>query len=346
MDYVYDWASWASSIPDDSRRKEVLGFVTAALERALKHAIERTGITLTPADLNGVENGVKRTVEEEVSIKVIIRSTAKEVKGGKGDVKSVRAKLNDAKGPTAEQLAALEQASKATHTASKRGAEHTDLTDDGRGGKRQKLNHDEKKDASGSGDRSASPSVSPVTDAKRAKYRQQIFQPRLNHLLKRAGKTMTRGKCANWETARTKLADAGADVKHRNLMLKDFLSGHEKWDGDPEIDPNVELYDYVHGDIKGFAKKVPPNSGGKKKAEGVKKEESPQMEKVGAAIAEAEGFKIEEVQPVSFDDFCHELRDLPLTTAIANVLYSLLVSKSTRLHSAAPRPIRCWSSSA
>lgn len=83
--------------------------------------------------------------------------------------------------------------------------------------------------------------MTPEEEEKRTRYRQQIFMPRLNTVLKKAGKSAARGKCKKWDTVKERLTDAGVDVKHRNMMFRDFHLGYEKWDGDPEIDSNVEL---------------------------------------------------------------------------------------------------------
>src|SRR5277367_5736302 len=65
LDYTYNWATWASEIPDPSRRAEVLQFVGSTMERVLKHGIERRAWP----PLNMEKNGRAGDVEIEVIIK-------------------------------------------------------------------------------------------------------------------------------------------------------------------------------------------------------------------------------------------------------------------------------------
>ena len=293
LDYVYDWAAWAAEIPDPVRRKEVIGSVMGTLERVLKSAITEAGIALGTADLNGTKSGMKKMPEGDVSIQVVIKSAVKEVKGGKG---------RKSEGPTAGQLLALEKASRAIHSSGKRGADEMAQEDNGRDGKRQKVGDSDDEDET----------MSPEDEEKRDRYLQKIFLTRLNFILRKAGTSACRGKCEEWETVRLRLKDAGVDVKHRNMMLNDFFEGYAMWNGDPGIDPNEELAKFARRGFKGLPKKKAATPAAKEKIEAeVKKEDPKPVAEAGAdfdtAIAEAQAFKFDESQPVSFADFYHGL---------------------------------------
>jgi hypothetical protein len=270
LDYVYDWAAWAAEIPNEARRNEVLGWVMKTLEQVLKNGMERTGMILEARDVQGTKNGTKRTLEGEVNIQVIITSSLKEKLGNELNKLAVqKAKDNIAKHkqanqgaaatvpsePTVEQLLAIEQAAQASLKKTKRPASELDEFGAAQDTKRQKVEvtkeskehltttrADVQQESSReSQDRSTSESTTTEDDKKWAQYIQHIFQPRLNHILKRAGQRLGRGKCENWETVRERLTVAGVSVKYRNMMLRDFQHGHEKWDEDNQVDPNVEL---------------------------------------------------------------------------------------------------------
>ena len=272
LDYVYDWAAWAAEIPEPGRRSEVLEFVMRTLERVLKSGMERTGMLLGPNDVKGVKSGLKKTQHGDVNIQVIITSSAKEIAGSQ--LAEQRAKDNlikykqAGKGATADVPSALapelplpiERAPKASLTKGKRLANDMDAHDVVQDAKRQKVadvNPDGEVQAKttstadgqsevqlGKQDKSlpeSMPPLSPAEEDKRARYRQQIFHSRLNHILRKAGKVHNRGKYTKWETVRSRLAEAGVAVKYRNMMFRDFFYGHEAWNGDNHIDPNEEL---------------------------------------------------------------------------------------------------------
>ena len=271
LDYVYNWAAWAAEISNETRRNEVLGWVMKTLEQALKNGMERTGMILEAGDVQGTKNGTKRTLEGEVNIQVTITSSLKEKLGNELNKLAVqRAKDNIAKykqinqgavaaapsEPTVEQLLAIKQTAQASLKRTKRPAGEPDEFGAVQDAKRQKvevakeskegLNTTTKADVQQeslreSQDRSTSESTKTEDDRKWAQYIQHIFLPRLKHILKRAGESLSRGKCRNWETVRERLTAAGVSVKYRNMMLRDFQHGHEKWDGDNQVDPNVEL---------------------------------------------------------------------------------------------------------
>jgi hypothetical protein len=281
LNYVYDWAAWAAEIRDEARRTEVLGWVTRALERVLKEGMERTGMLLTPNDVSGTKSGMKKAPEGEVNIQVIITSSIKEKPVKKLDklamqktndnvAKSNQAKTGVAAGmpsePAPELLVSIEEASKASLMKAKRVANEMDPADVEQDAKRQKLDNEASKNIEApianatdlqqqpttleKFSRSTSESMSPAEEEKRTRYLQQIFQPRVNHILKKAGLSQTRGKCKNWDTVKTRLTEAGVSVKYRNIMLKDFCSGHSAWNGDSSVDPNEELALYAHGGFK------------------------------------------------------------------------------------------------
>jgi hypothetical protein len=280
LDYVYDWAAWAAEIPDPSRRSEVLQSVMSTLERALKSGIERTGIALAPNDVRGTKTGTKKTLEGEVNIQVTITSNVREKAGEIVHKSAVRkAKDNDIKREADDTVATVlasaepapalttpvEEASQAAQTKEKRAASEMDPsrvlpdikrqktdTGDGRGEEKvDTANAVNGNQPDGGQEKLPSGPGSPAPqdgEQKQARYRQQIFQTRLNHILRKAGKVRTRGRCASWETVVARLRDAGVPVKYRNKMLRDFTSGHEAWNGDGSIDPNEELAHFAeHG---------------------------------------------------------------------------------------------------
>ena len=280
LDYVYDWAAWAAGIPDPARRSEVQGFVMKTLERALKDGMERTGITLGPKDVTGTKSGTKTTLEGEVNIRVIITSSVKETTSNKPAAQSAEdnpskheqaetdaAAASVPSEPNPELLQSIEKAAKASFTKKKRPAGdmgHSDKPNGIQDAKRLKTKDreirnkqvkqttaDDKQQGSTLNDEERQShdttlSLSPEEELKKAQYRQQIFQTRLNHILKRAGKVQARGKCSRWDTVKTRLKDAGVRVKYRNIMLNDFHFGYEAWNGDENIDPNEELADFAH----------------------------------------------------------------------------------------------------
>lgn len=279
LDYVYDWAAWAAEIPDPSRRSEALQSVMGTLERVLKSGMERTGVVLVPSDVKGTKNGTKKTLEGEVNIQVIITSNVKERMGKNVDQFAVRIVKDDVwkdkKADTGTAvlvpsesapapLMSIGEDSKAPQTKEKRDANEMGTSDVVQDIKRRKIEDEAaygetKANTTGPANgeylgRQANMLSEPISpmphggEEKQARYRQQIFQPRLNHILKKAGKAQTRGKCAHWETILARLKDAGVGVKYRNRMLRDFASGHEVWDGDNKVDPNEELAYYAeHG---------------------------------------------------------------------------------------------------
>jgi hypothetical protein len=304
LDYVYDWAAWAAEIPDPARRSEVLEFVMRALERVLKSGIERTAMVLGPNDVKGKKSGMKKTLEGDLNIQVIITNNVKDLAGNPVKESAVqRPKDNLAKykyaetvaaafvpsDPAAELLMSIDQASKASLTKGKRAANEMDPHDVVQDVKRQKTENidtggevkavtpnptdGQSEEHRGRQDKFSSPSTSPTSSAgeeKRARYRQQIFQSRLNHILKKAGKVQTRGKCTKWETVLTRLKEAGVSVKWRNLMLRDFYSGHEAWNGDGNIDPNGELAHYAEHGFEGVLDKASGVKANKTEREAVK----------------------------------------------------------------------------
>jgi hypothetical protein len=270
LDYVYDWAAWAAEIPNEARRNEVLGWVMKTLEQVLKNGMERTGMILEAGNVQGTKNGTKRTLEGEVNIQVVITSSLKEKLGNELNKLAVqRAKDNIEKykqanqgaaaatpsEPTVEQLLAIKQAAQASLKKTKTQAGGLDEFGAAQDAKRQKVDvakeskeglvitkaNVQQESSRESQDRTISESTTTEDDEKWAQYIQHIFLPRFNHILKRAGESLSRGKCRNWETVRERLTAAGVSVKYRNMMLRDFQHGHEKWDGDTQVDPNVEL---------------------------------------------------------------------------------------------------------
>ena len=267
LDYVYDWAAWAAEIPNEARREEVLGWVMKTLEQVLKSRMERTGMVLEPSDVEGTKTGTKKTLEGDLNIQVIITSSIKEKKRAKTAAATISTE------PTVEQLVAIERASRASLTKPKRPAAQFDESDSVQESKRQKLDDEaannaetpvasatdwqEQPKARERFSRSSPESMSPVESQKRARYLQQIFQPRLNHILKKARLVTTRGKCSKWETIKARLKEAKVGVKYRNLMLHDFHEGHEAWNGDNDIDPNEELAHYAQHGFEGALDQVP-----------------------------------------------------------------------------------------
>ena len=275
LDYVYDWAAWAAEISDPDRRSEVLKFVMRTLEDVLRDGMEKTGMVLGPNDVKGTKGGTKRTSEGKVNIQVIITSSTKETVSEKSAAKQakdilVKYKQAETGGaaslpaePNPELLRSTEQAAKASLRKAKRAGNQTGHSDESEGmrsSKRQKTedqenqgpedvkpttaNDRQQRSAPNNGERLSYDTVSSMSqeeEQKRARYRQKIFRTRLNHILKKAGKTQTRGRCTNWETVKNRLKEAGVKVKDRNLLLHDFHSGHEAWDGDSNIDPDEEL---------------------------------------------------------------------------------------------------------
>jgi hypothetical protein len=269
LDYVYDWAAWAAEIPDEARRNEVLGWVMKTLERALKNGMERAGMMLEASDVQGTKNGTKRTLEGEVKIQIVITSSLKEKPGSELNKPAVQKAKDGIENYTqanqgaataapsetiADQLLAIEHAAQASLETTKRPASELDEFGAAQDAKRQKVEvaKESKKPLTTkaevqqeklreSQDRPTSESITTEDDEKWVQYLQHIFLPRLNHILKRAGESLSRGKCRNWKTVRERLIAAGVSVKYRNMMLRDFQQGHEKWDGDNQVDPNVEL---------------------------------------------------------------------------------------------------------
>jgi hypothetical protein len=171
----------------------------------------------------------------------------------------------------------VEEASQAPQTKEKRAASEMDPsrvlpdikrqktdTGDGRGEKVDTANAVNGNQPYGGQEKLPSGPGSPAPqdgEQKQARYRQQIFQTRLNHILKKAGKVRTRGRCASWETVVARLRDAGVPVKYRNKMLRDFTSGHEAWNGDGRIDPNEELAHFAeHGFEEALRKAAAANA--------------------------------------------------------------------------------------
>jgi hypothetical protein len=293
LDYVYDWAAWAAEIPDPSRRSEVLQYVMRTLERVLKSGIESTGMVLVPTGVKGARSGTKKTQEGEVNIQVIITSSVKKrveknfeklavQKANDNPVRDKKADTDAAatasSGPMPDELLSIKEASKASLTTGKRTTNEMDQSDLVLDVKRQKTEDlhshvDTQAETAGTADgrpaqqlrtqdKSSSESVPPMSQAeeeKRARYRQQFFQSRLNHILRKAGKVQTRGKCTKWETVLTRLREAGVGVKWRNAMLRDFYTGHEAWNDDGNIDPNEELAHYAK---HGFERTLGKASGG------------------------------------------------------------------------------------
>lgn len=276
LDYIYDWAAWAAEIPNEARRHEVLGWVMKTLERVLKDGMERTGMMLEANDVQGTKNGTKRTLEGEVNIQVVIANSLKErpdselnksaVQKAKGDIAKYKQANRGAAAiipsePTVKQSLVIEHATQALSERTKRSAGELDEFRAAQDAKRQKMDvakesketlTTNKVDAQQEGsrerqDRSTSESTTTEDGEKWVQYIQHIFLPRLNHILKRAGESLSRGKCRNWETVRERLVAAGVSVKYRNMMLRDFQHGHEKWDGDNQVDPNVELASFAEG---------------------------------------------------------------------------------------------------
>jgi hypothetical protein len=274
LDYIYDWAAWAVEIPNETRRHEVLGWVMKTLERVLKDGIERTGIMLESSDVQGTKNGTKGILEGEVNIQVVITNSLKEKPGSELNKSAVQKAKDDVakykqanRGaattiplePTVQQPLVIEHAAQASSGKTKRPVGELDEFRAAQDAKRQKIEvakkcnktlatnkADAQQEESREGqDRSTSESTTTEDDEKWVQYIQHIFLPRFNHILKRAGESLSRGKCRNWETVRERLVAAGVSVKYRNMMLRDFQHGHEKWDGDSQVDPNVELASFA-----------------------------------------------------------------------------------------------------
>jgi hypothetical protein len=80
-------------------------------------------------------------------------------------------------------------------------------------------------------DKEATQSRSEAEEAKRDLYRQRVFLPGLNSILKEADKYNTPGgKGRKWTTVRSKLKEAGSTVKWKNAFLYDFDNGYQLWD--------------------------------------------------------------------------------------------------------------------
>jgi hypothetical protein len=215
----------------------------------------------------------------EANIQVVITSSLEEKLGNELNKLAVpRAKDNIAKymqanqgaaavipsEPTVEQPSVIEQAAQASFKKTKRLAGELDEFGAAQDAKRQKVGvakeskeglttatttkvDVQQESSRESQDRTTSESTTTEDDEKRAQHIQHIFLPRLNHILKRAGESLSRGKCRNWETVRERRTAAGVSMKYRDMMLRDFRHGHEKWDGDNQVDPNVELAGFAEG---------------------------------------------------------------------------------------------------
>jgi hypothetical protein len=279
----------------------------STLERALKSGIERTGILLAPSDVRGTKNGTKKTLEGEVNIQVTITSNVKEKAGEivhnsavwkaqdiiiQGEMGDTVATVLVSSEPAPALLIPIEEASKAPQTKEKRAAGEMDPprvlpdikrrkidTVDGHGEEKvDTANAVNGKQLHGGQEKLPSGPGSPASQdggEKQARYRQQIFQTRLNHILKKAGKVRTRGRCASWETVVARLRDAGVPVKYRNKMLQDFTSGHEAWDGDGKIDPNEELAHFAEHGFEEVLRKAAAANASKVEAEPVKQAVEP-----------------------------------------------------------------------
>lgn len=196
LDYVYDWAAWAAEIPDPARRSEVLEFVMRTLERVLKSEIESTAMALGPNDVKGTKSGMKKTLEGELNIKVIITNNMKEMDEiPRNELAVQRTKGNLAKyiyaeagaaalvasEPATELLMSIEQASKVSLAKGKRAANEMGTPDVVLNVKRQKteiidtggevnakttnLAHGESEERRGRQDEFSSPSTSPTSSA-------------------------------------------------------------------------------------------------------------------------------------------------------------------------------------
>ena len=290
LEYVYNWAAWAAEISDPDRRSEVLKFVMKTLEDVLKDGMDKTGIGLGPNDVRGTTSGAKRTSEGKVNIQVIITSSVKETvskqPAQQAKDKLVKYKQAETGGaaslpaePNPELLQPSEQAAEASSTKAKRAANQIGHSDESEGiqdSKRQKTEDqgnqrpEDVKPTMADGQQQGSKpnngerlsydtvsSMSSEQEQKRARYRQKIFRTRLNHILKHAGKTQTRGRCTKWETVRNRLKEAGVKVKDRNLLLHDFNSGHEAWDGDSNVDPDEGLAHFAEHCFAKASNKAP-----------------------------------------------------------------------------------------
>jgi hypothetical protein len=334
LDYVYDWAAWAAEIPNPSRRSEVLHSVMKTLERALRSGMERTGTVLAPNDVEGTKNGTKKTLEGEVNIQVIITNNVKEESEKIVDKLAVRmVKENVVKDkkddtgatvgvpsePVPTRLMSVAEASKAPQTKGKRATNEMDPSEalhdikrrktetvDGRGEEKGNTTHAADGDDLGRQEKLPSESISAISqgeEGKQARYRQQIFQRRLNHILRKAGKVQTRGRCTNWETVLTRLKDAGVGVKCRNKMLRDFVSGHQSWNGDDNIDPNEELAHYAEHGFEEAVRKASAAHARKVEAEAVKQAVEPSQSEMATLLTQLETLPALNTEPAIPDAF-------------------------------------------